>query len=144
MIIFNLNDLLFFLRKSLLIEKDTLFTNIENLDDDHRVPSNRIPRVILQSQPSKPIIAAAAMGGIKVLPSTSYPSQRPLKSSYSSSSTTTKPRRVASFTIADTELPIDYRQYLRHTDQGVYLYGGEQQHRHQQSGTLEHSLGYYP
>jgi hypothetical protein len=114
---------------------------MENLDDDHRVPSCRLPRVILQSQQTKPVVAA--MGGIKVLPSTSYPSQRPLKSSYSSS--IKKPRRVASFTISDTELPIDYRQYLRHTDQGVYLYGEEQQRQKQQQlTTLEHSLGYYP
>jgi hypothetical protein len=96
---------------------------------------------MLQSPPTKPVVAAA-MGGIKVLPSTSYPSQRPLKPSYSTS--IAKPRRVASFTIADTELPIDYRQYLRHTDQGVYLYGEEQQRQQQQSETLEHSLGYYP
>lgn len=131
------------------MEKDSLLTNqtfhIENLDEDHRVPSTRIPRVILQSQSSKPNITAAAMGGIKVLPSTSYPCQRPLKTPHSSS--IVKPRRVASFTIADTELPIDYRQYLRHTDQAAHLYGEEQQrhhHHHQQTETLEHSLGYYP
>jgi hypothetical protein len=117
------------------------------MDDDHRVPSCRIPRVILQSQQTKPVVSAASagvMGGIKVLPSTSYPSQRPLKSA--SSVSITKPRRVASFTIADTELPIDYRQFLRHTDQSIHLYG-EEQHRqqHQQKPTtLEHSLGYYP
>ncbi len=137
---------MFLFRKSFLSEKDLSISNqtfhIENLDDDHRVPSGRIPRVILQSQPTKPVVATA-MGGIKVLPSTSYPSQCPLKSPCSSS--IAKPRRVASFTIADTELPIDYRQYLRHTDQGVYLYGEEQQRQQQQqSSTLEHSLGYYP
>jgi hypothetical protein len=133
------------LRKSLINEQDSSIANeifqIENMDDDHRVPSCQIPRVILQSQQIKPV--AAAMGGIKVLPftpTTSYPSQRLLKSS-SSSTSSVKPRRVASFTIADTELPIDYRQYLRHTDQGVYLYGEEQQ---RQSTTLEHSLGYLP
>jgi hypothetical protein len=49
-------------------------------------------------------------------------------------------KRVTSFTITDTELPIDYRQYLRHTDQGAYLYG---EGKRQQS-TLEHSLGYFP
>ncbi len=138
---------MFVFRKSVLNEKDSSLSNqtfhLEHLDDDHRVPACRIPRVILQSQPTKPVVAAA-MGGIKVLPSnTSYPSQRPFKLSCSSS--ISKPRRVASFTIADTELPIDYRQYLRHTDQGVYLYG-EEQHRQQKqpSTTLEHSLGYYP
>ncbi len=84
------------------------------------------------------------MGGVKVLPSASYPSQRPLKSACSSA--ITKPRRVASFCIADTELPTDYRQYLRHTDQGLYLYGDEQhrQQHHQKLTTIEHSLGYYP
>ncbi|CAF4439075.1 unnamed protein product, partial [Adineta steineri] len=101
------------------------------MDDDHHIPSCQIPRVIYQSQQIKPI--PAAMGGIKVLPftpTTSYPSQRLLKSSCSSSSV--KPRRVASFTVADTELPVDYRQYLRHTDQGVHLYGEEQQRQQQQ------------
>jgi hypothetical protein len=39
-----------------------------------------------------------------------------------------------------TELPVDYRQYLRHTDQGVYLYGEKQYPQ----TTLEHSLGYFP
>ena len=117
------------------------------MDDDHRVPSCRIPRVILQSQQSKPMVHAtstALTGGIKVLPSTSYPSQRPLKSA--SATSVAKPRRVASFTIADTELPIDYRQFLRHTDQGLQLYGEEQQRQQQQYKltTLEHSLGYYP
>jgi hypothetical protein len=118
------------------------------MDDDHHVPSSRIPRVILQSQQTKPVVSAtpaAIMGGIKVLPSTSYPSQRPLKSACSPA--IIKPRRVASFTIADTELPIDYRQFLRHTDQGVHLYGQEQQrqqHQQQKPTTLEHSLGYYP
>jgi hypothetical protein len=140
--------LLLFFRKSFINEKEPSISSqsfhIENIDDDHHVPSCRIPRVILQSQPTKPL--AAAMGGIKVLPfnpPTSYPSQRPLKSSCSSS--IAKPRRVASFTIADTELPIDYRQYLRHTDQGAHLYGEEKQRQHhQQSTTLEHSLGYFP
>jgi hypothetical protein len=129
-----------------LNERESSISNqsfhIENIDDDQHVPSCRIPRVILQPQSTKPL--AAAMGGIKVLPfipPTSYPSQRPLKSSCSSS--IAKPRRVASFTIADTELPIDYRQFLRPTDQGVHLYG-EEQHRQQQSATLEHSLGYFP
>lgn len=97
------------------------------------------------------------MGGIKVLPlapPVSYASQRPVKSSHSISSSSiiaaSKPRRVASFTIADTELPVNYRQYLRHTDQGVHLYGQEQEHQTQQEqelstpGTLEHSLGYFP
>jgi hypothetical protein len=51
-----------------------------------------------------------------------------------------KPTRVASVTIADTELPVDYRQYLRHTDQGTYLYGEEQS----QQTSLEHTLGYFP
>ena len=46
----------------------------------------------------------------------------------------------SSFTMTDTELPVDYRQYLRHTDQGAYLYGEEQR----QQSTLEHSLGYLP
>ena len=134
-------------RKSFLNEKVTSISNqtfhIENIDDDddddHHVPSCRIPRVMLQSQQTKPV--AAAMGGIKVLPfiPPSYPSQRPFKNSSSA-----KPRRVASFTLADTELPIDYRQYLRHTDQGVQLYGDEQHRQQQQSTTLEHSLGYFP
>ena len=118
---------------------------METIEDDHRVPSCRIPRVTLQSQSTKPVAAAtaAAMGGIRVLPSTSYPVERPLRSACTPS--TAKPRRVASFTIADTELPIDYRQYLRHTDQGVYLYGeGQQQRQQQKLTTLEHSLGYYP
>ncbi|CAF0761566.1 unnamed protein product [Adineta steineri] len=129
--------------KSLINEKDQTL-HIETMDDDHHIPSCQIPRVIYQSQQIKPI--PAAMGGIKVLPftpTTSYPSQRLLKSSCSSSSV--KPRRVASFTVADTELPVDYRQYLRHTDQGVHLYGEEQQRQQQQqSATLEHSLGYFP
>jgi hypothetical protein len=53
---------------------------------------------------------------------------------------TSKPKRIASFTNIDTESPVDYRQYLRHTDQGAYLYGEEQR----QQTTLEHSLGYFP
>lgn len=52
-----------------------------------------------------------------------------------------KPKRVTSFPNGETELPIDYRQYLRHTDQGAHLYGGEQR---QQIQTLEHTLGYLP
>jgi hypothetical protein len=51
-----------------------------------------------------------------------------------------KSKQIPSFTITDTELPVDYRQYLRHTDQGAYLYGEEQR----QQSTLEHSLGYLP
>ena len=47
-----------------------------------------------------------------------------------------KPKRV----LSNGKIPLDYRQYLRHTDQGVFLYGKE---RFFQS-TLEHSLGYYP
>jgi len=62
----------------------------------------------------------------------------PLKSNIPPSSS--KPKRVASFTVADTQLPVDYRQYLRHTDQGVYLYGEEQRRQ----TTFEHSLGYFP
>lgn len=120
--------------------------HVETIDDDHRVPACRIPRVTLQSQLTKPTVCtnAAVTGGVRVLPSTSYPSDRPLKSACSTSAT--KPRRVASFTIADTELPIDYRQYLRHTDQAVYLYGEDQQGQQSQQKptTLEHSLGYYP
>ncbi|CAF4301733.1 unnamed protein product, partial [Rotaria socialis] len=116
-------------------------TRIENIENNHYVSSCRIPRAQTQSQqPTKPV--PAAMGGIQVLPfapPSSYSSQRPLKTSYSSSSA--KPRRVASFTISDTELPIDYRQYLRHTDKGAQLYGQEKQ---QSSETLEHSLGYLP
>ncbi|CAF0921107.1 unnamed protein product [Adineta ricciae] len=52
-----------------------------------------------------------------------------------------KPKRVTSFPNGESELPIDYRQYLRHTDQGVHLYGGEQRQR---TLTLEHTLGYLP
>ncbi|CAF4158108.1 unnamed protein product [Rotaria magnacalcarata] len=118
-------------------------TRIENIENNHYVSSCQIPRVQTQQsqQPTKPI--PAAMGGIKVLPfapPSSYSSQRPLKTSYSSASSA-KPRRVASFTVADTELPIDYRQYLRHTDKGAQLYGQEKQ---EPSETLEHSLGYLP
>jgi hypothetical protein len=83
----------------------------------------------------------AVIGGIKVLPfipPIAQPNQRASKPPASA-----KPKRVASFTIADKELPVDYRQYLRHTDQGDYLYG-EEQHRQQQQSTLEHSLGYFP
>ncbi|CAF0939289.1 unnamed protein product [Adineta ricciae] len=140
--------------KSLINESECSVANqifhIEHMDDDHRVPTCQIPRVVYQSQSvNKPV--PAAMGGIKVLPLspvTSYPTQRLLKSSCSSS--LAKPRRVASFTIADTELPIDYRQYLRHTDQAAYLYGDEKQRQQQQQQqqqrliTLEHSLGYFP
>ena len=84
---------------------------------------------------------SAVVGGIKVLPFSppiAQPNQRASKPSVA-----TKPKRVPSFTISDTELPVDYRQYLRHTDQGDYLYG-EEQHRQQQQSTLEHSLGYFP
>lgn len=51
-----------------------------------------------------------------------------------------RPKRVASFTVADSQSPINYRQYLRHTDQGAYLYGEGKR----QQTTLEHSLGYFP
>ena len=117
----------------------------ENNNDDHRVPSCQVPRVTFQYLETKPV--AAAMGGIKVLPAVSAASQRTFKSSYipSSSSSSKAPKRVASFTIADTELPLDYRQFLRHTDQGVQLYGEEQQRQQQQQATtFEHSLGYLP
>jgi hypothetical protein len=49
-------------------------------------------------------------------------------------------KRIPSFTVVDTELPIDYRHYLRQTDQGAYLYGEGKR----QQTTLEHSLGYFP
>jgi len=81
-------------------------------DDDHRVP-----------HVSKSI--GEIFNGIKIHP-------QPLSSSNT--------KRAASFNITDTELPIDYRQYLRHTDQGAYLYG----EGNRQQPTLEHSLGYFP
>jgi len=113
--------------------------HLESFHDDnhnHRLTSYRIPRATLRSPPSKPV---TAMGGIKVLPSTSH---RPLKSSYLS--TINKPRRVASFTIADSTSPINYRKYLRHTDQAAHLYGEDTHRQQHQSASLEHSLGYYP
>ncbi|CAF2556376.1 unnamed protein product [Rotaria sp. Silwood2] len=99
-------------------------------DDDHRVP------YILKS-------IEDVKHGNKVYPftSNSYLHQHPSKLNMSSSSS--KPKRVTSFTNGDTELPVDYRQYLRHTDQGAYLYGEEQRQQQQQT-TLEHSLGYFP
>ena len=51
-----------------------------------------------------------------------------------------QPKRVASFTVTDSQSPVNYRQYLRHTDQGAYLYGEGKR----QQTTLEHSLGYFP
>ncbi len=89
---------------------------INPTDDDHRASH------VLKS-------IEDVLNGIKV-----HPVKRniPLSSS--------KTKRVTSFTVADTELPVDYRQYLRHTDQGVHLYG-EQQRR---QTTFEHSLGYFP
>ena len=65
------------------------------------------------------------------------PSQRSYKSNISPSPL--KSKRGTSLTRADVELPVDYRQYLRHTDQGAYLYGEKQQRT-----SLEHSLGYFP
>ncbi|CAF0956353.1 unnamed protein product [Rotaria sordida] len=108
-----------------------LNTKINSTDDDHRVP------YILKS-------IEDIKNGNKVYPftSNSHLHQHPYKLNISSSSS--KPKRVASFTVGDTELPIDYRQYLRHTDQGAYLYGEEQRQRQQQQTTLEHSLGYFP
>ena len=90
------------------------------------------------------------MGGVKVLPENppnpTNNAHLPLRTSSTSSN---KPRRVSSFTIADTELPVDYRQYLRHTDQGDFLYGEEQQRQQklqfqQEQSTFEHTLGYFP
>ncbi|CAF0987273.1 unnamed protein product [Rotaria sp. Silwood1] len=100
-------------------------------DDDHRVPH------ILKS-------IEDVKTGNKVYPftSNSHLHQHSCKSNRSSSSS--KPKRVASFTVGDTELPVDYRQYLRHTDQGAYLYGEEQRQQQQLQTTLEHSLGYFP
>jgi hypothetical protein len=66
------------------------------------------------------------LNGIKVHPSTS--NQPSIISS-------AKPKRV----VSETKFPINYRQYLRHTDQGVNLYGKDKYQT-----TLEHSLGYYP
>ena len=118
----------------------------------HLDSSYRIPRASIQPpipQLTKPTIAA--MGGIKVLPesppNTNQHCHLPLRTTSTSSSN--KPRRVSSFTIADTELPVDYRQYLRHTDRGDFLYGEEQQrqqkqHIQQEQSTFEHTLGYFP
>ena len=56
------------------------------------------------------------------------------------SNISSKPKRASSLNIIDTQLPVDYRQYLRHTDQGAYLYGKKQR----QKSTVEHYLDYYP
>ncbi|CAF3711204.1 unnamed protein product [Rotaria socialis] len=108
-------------------------TNVSNkklksTDDDHRVPC------ILKSRED-------IINDTKVYPSTSNSNFHSLSSKFNISASKSKPKRVASFSIGDTELPIDYRQYLRHTDQGAYLYGEEQR---QQQQSLEHSLGYFP
>lgn len=43
--------------------------------------------------------------------------------------------------LPSSKLPINYRQYLRHTNQGIYRCDQEKQC---QQTTLEHSLGYFP
>jgi hypothetical protein len=91
-----------------------------HIDGDHRVSH------VLKS-------IEDVLNGIKIHP---FTHQHPLKSNIPPSSS----KRVASFTIADTKLPVDYRQYLRHTDQATYLYGEEQR----QQTILGHSLGYFP
>ena len=85
------------------------------------------------------------MGGIKVLPFAPPPITYPSPRSHKASSLL-KPKRIDSSTDADTGFPLDYKQYLRHTDQGDFLYGEEQhrQQERQQQSTLEHSLGYFP
>jgi hypothetical protein len=93
---------------------------LNNTDDDHQVPH------VIKS-------IGNGLNDIQIHP---FLHQHPLKSNRSSS----RPKRVASFTITDTELPVDYRQYLRHTDQGTHLYGEQKR----QQTTLEHSLGYFP
>lgn len=121
------------------MERESQFSYNEKFDD-MSTTSYHIPRVMIQSQQTKQSIAA--MGGVKVLPAS------PLEFSSGSSSSknilrnhqTTRPKRVASFTVVDTELPIDYRQYLRHTNQADVLYGEEKQRQ----TNLEHSLGYLP
>ena len=114
-------------------------SNFEN-QLESSMTSYHIPRVSLSVKP--PI---TAMGGVKVLPvsplqisSSSSSSKKPLKTTSSG-----KPRRVASFTVVDTELPVDYRQFLRHTNQGDRLYG-EEPHEKQNQSNLERCLGYLP
>ncbi len=101
------------------VSNEMLDIEVNRTDDDHRVPHLR--KSLREVRSNNKI--------------------HPLKSNISATSSTTK--RVASFNIAKTELPIDYRQYLRHTDQGAYLYG-EEQRQYEQQTTLEHSLGYLP
>lgn len=118
----------------------------QSYHDGQQAPTCRIPRVVLQSQQPKPAIAA--MGGIKVLPFAPPPISYSSPHSHKTSSLV-KQKRIESSTDADTELPIDYKQYLRHTHQGDFLYGEEQHRQHerqqqQQQSTLEHSLGYFP
>lgn len=48
-----------------------------------------------------------------------------------------KPKRIHSFHLANSEIPSDYRQYLRPTGKSAYLY-------HCAQPTLETSLGYFP
>lgn len=104
------------------------------IDDEHRISS------VLQSMEDK-------IKDIQVYQyaSNSHLHQRSGKSNVSSF--VTKPKRVASFTAGDIQLPVDYRQFLRHTDRGAYLYAQEQRQQQQQQQrqtTLEHSLGYFP
>ncbi|UJR14079.1 hypothetical protein I4U23_001075 [Adineta vaga] len=89
--------------------------NRSNDDDDHRVPH------IFKSQDEQQHCGKSTL-----------------------SPTSSKPKRVTSFPHVENELPIDYRQYLRHTDRSAYLYGEEQRHQKQQIITLEHTLGYLP
>ncbi|CAF1438608.1 unnamed protein product [Adineta steineri] len=110
------------------ISNQILDINVNHIvDDDHQVPH------VLKS-----IGDVMNDNKVHLLTQISHLHQHPSKSNVGLSSS--KPKRFPSFHHANTELPIDYRQYLRHTDQGAYLYGEEQR----QQSTLEHTLGYLP
>lgn len=84
------------------------------------------------------------INGIKALPFQMNSNVYPTPCKVNVLPTSSKPKRVASFSIGEAKLPVDYRQYLRHTDQGAYLYAEEQRQLAEREKSLEHSLGYFP
>ena len=96
------------------------------MSDDHRIlqtPKSRLDR----------------QGGMRIL-SFTPPSHSRLRSS-KVHLPSAKPKRASSFNMINSEIPVDYRQYLRPTGQSAYLYAEKQI---QLQPTFEYSLGYFP
>ena len=90
-----------------------LTTNTDSTEDDHRIPH------IVKSL--EEILNDIDMCSFA---SNSSSHQHPSKPNISFSSS--KPKRVPSMIIVSSKSSVDYRQYLRNTDQAAYLYREKQ------------------